>query len=57
MQKTRIEVRADIAARADACEAARLEVEDGCDNLSDVADNDGKAEIDSSNVRLVKFGI
>ncbi len=57
MRKTRIEVRADLAAHADACEAARLEVEDGCNNLSDVADNDGEAEIDFPNVGLVEFGI
>ncbi len=57
MRKTRIEVRADLAARADTREVARLEVEDGCDNLSDVADNDGEAEIESPNVGLVEFGI
>ncbi len=57
MWKTRIEVRADLAAHADAREAARLEVEDGRDDLSDVADNDGKSEIDFPNVGLVEFGI
>ncbi len=57
MRKTRIEVRTDLAARADTCEAARLEVENGHDDLSDVADNDGEAEIDSPNVGLLEFDI
>ncbi len=57
MRKTRIEFKADLAASADARETARLEVEDGRDDLSDVVDNNGEAEIDSPNVGLVEFGI
>lgn len=57
VRKTRIEVRTDLARRANTCKAAQLEVENGRDNLSDMADNDGKAKIDSLNVGLVEFGI
>lgn len=57
MQKIRIKVRADLAVCADAHEAAWLKVKDRCDNLSDMADNDGKVEIDSPNVGLIEFGI
>ncbi len=57
MQKTKIEVGADLVACIDAHEAARLEVKDGCDNLSDVANKNREAEINFPNVRLVEFGI
>ncbi len=57
MRKTRIEVRADLAARVDAREAARLKVKDGRDDLFDVADNNVEAEINPPNVGLVEFGI
>lgn len=57
IRKTRIEVRTDFANRADACEAAQLEVKNGHNDLSNVADNNGKAEIDSPNVGLVEFSI
>ncbi len=50
MRKTKIEVRADIAARADAREAARLAVDDWRDKTTDMVDNDGEAEIDPTNV-------
>ncbi len=57
MRITRIEVRADIAARADTRKAARLAVDDWRDETTDMADNDGKAEIDPTNVGLAEFGV
>ena len=57
MQKTRIEVRTDLVICDDTYKAARLEVEDGCNNLSDMVDNNKEAKIDSPNVGLVEFGI
>ncbi len=57
MRKTKIEVKADFTAYADARKAAWLDVKDGRDNLSDMADNDGKAVIDFPNVELVEFDI
>ncbi len=57
MRKTRIEVRADIAARADAREPARLAVDDWRDETTDMADNDGEAEIDPTNVGLAEFDV
>lgn len=52
-----IEVRVNLTARAKTREVAWLEVKDGCNNLSDVTDNDREAEIDSLNMRLVEFDI
>ncbi len=57
MRKTRIEVRADIAARADAREAARLAVDDWCDETTDMVDSDREAEIDPTNMGLAEFGV
>lgn len=57
MRKTRIEVRDNIAARADAREAARLAVDDWRDKTTDMADSNGEAEIDSTNVESVEFGV
>ncbi len=57
MQKTRIDIRANLVAYADACEVAQLEVKDRCDNLSDVADNNKKDKMNSLNIRLIAFGI
>ena len=57
MRKTRIEVWANIAAYVVAREAARLAVDDWCDKITDIADSDGEAEIDPTNVGLAKFGV
>ncbi len=57
IRKTRIEVRADIAARIDAREAARLAVDDWRDKTIDMANSNGEAEIDPTNVGLVEFGV
>ncbi len=57
MRKTRIEVRADIAACAHACEAARLAVDDWRDKTIDMVDSDGEAKIDPINVGLAEFGV
>lgn len=57
MWKTRIEVRADIVACADALEITRLVVNDWRDKTTNMADNDGDDEIDHTNVELVEFDI
>ncbi len=57
MRKTRIKVRADIAARADAREAARFAVNNWRDETTNMADSDGKAEMDPTNVELAEFGV
>ncbi len=57
IRKTRIEVRADIAARADAYEAAQLVGEDWYDKTTDMADSNGEAEIDPTNVELAEFSV
>ena len=57
IRKTRIEVRADIAAYADARKAAQLAVDNWGNETTDMADNNRKAKINSANVELVKFGI
>lgn len=57
MQKSRIEIRADFATHIDTCKMAWLEVEDERHNLSNMADNNREARIDSPNVGLVEFGI
>lgn len=57
MRKTRIEVRADIVARANAREVARLAADDWPDVTIDMADSDDEANIDSANVDLVGFGV
>lgn len=57
MQKTRIEVRADLAACTKACKTAPLQVEDERNNSFDGTDNDKEAKIDSPNMGLVEFDI
>lgn len=57
MRKTRIEVRADIAARANVREVARLVVDNWYDEMTDIADSNGDTEIDSTNMNLVEFSI
>ena len=57
MRKTRLEVKADLTIRVNTYETAQLEVKNRCNNLSDMVDNNGEAKIDSSNMRLVEFGI
>ena len=57
MQKTRIEVKANIVTRADACTAAWLAVDNWCDKTTDIADSNGEAEINPTNVELAKYGI
>ncbi len=57
MWKTRIEVRANIASRADAREAAGLAVDNWRDMTTDMIDSNGEAEIDLTNVELADFGV
>ncbi len=57
MRKTRIEIRANIATHADTHEAARFGVNDWRKMTNDMADSDGEAEINPTNVKLAKFGI
>ncbi len=57
MRKTRIEVRANIAAHADACKAAQLAVDNWRNETTDMTNSDGEAEIDPTNVGLAEFGV
>ena len=57
MQKTRIEVWANIAAHTDSCKAAQLTVENWCNKMTNMANSNKEAEIDSINVILVEFRI
>ena len=57
MRKTRIEVKANIAARADACKTAQLVVDNWRNKTTDMTDSNGKAEINSTNVELAKYGV
>lgn len=50
IQKTGIEVRADLVTHTDACKMAWFKVEDKCDNLFDIANKYRKAKIDSLNI-------
>ena len=57
MRKTRIKVKANITAYADAYKATRLIVDNWRDKTTNIANSDGKAEIDPVNIELAKFGI
>ncbi len=57
MQKSRIEVKANITARTDARKTARLGVDNWRNEITDMADSDGEAKIDLTNMRLAKFSI
>lgn len=57
MKKTRIEVKANIIAQADAWEATRLIADDYCNVTINMADNNDEANIDSVNVDLLEFGV
>lgn len=58
MRKLRIEVRADIVARADAREAAKLAADDWRHETVDIVDDSNdKADVDSANIDLAEFGV
>lgn len=57
MRKTRIEVKTDIIARADAREAARLAADDWCDETTNMADINDEVDINSANIDLGEFGV
>ncbi len=57
IRKTKIEVRANIGAHADARQVARLVVDSWGNETTDMANSNGEAEINSINVELAKFGI
>lgn len=57
MRKTRIQVQANIVARADVRKAAKLAADDWNDEPNNMVDNDDKADIDSANVDPVEFGV
>ena len=57
MQKTKIEVKANIATHADARKTAELTVDNWCDKTIDMADSNREAEIDPTNVELAKYGV
>ncbi len=57
MQKTRIEIRANIDTCTDARKAAQLTIDDLRNEITDMVDSNKKAEIVSTNVKLAKFGV
>lgn len=57
MPKTWMKVRANITACADAYKAARLAVDNQRNKTTNIADSDGEAEIDLTNVELAEFGV
>ena len=57
MRKTRIKVRSNIAIHADARKVAQFAVDDWHDETTDIANSDGEAEIDPTNVGLAEFGV
>lgn len=57
MQKIRMEVRANIITHANACKVAWLAVDNWGNKTTGMANNNKEAEIDFTNVELVKFGI
>ncbi len=57
MWKTRIEVKPNITACANARKVARLVVDDWCNKTTDMTNSDGEAEIDSINMGLAEFGV
>lgn len=57
MRKTRIKVRAVIATCIDIRKAAQITVDNWYNKTTDMADSNGEAEIDPTNVELTDFGI
>lgn len=57
MRKTRIKVRANIAAYDHDQEPAQLVVDDWRDMTTEIVESDGEAEIHLKNVELAEFGI
>ncbi len=57
IRKTRIEIWANIAARADTLKAARLAHDIWRDETTYMANSNAKAEIDPINVELAEFGV
>lgn len=57
MKKTRIEVRVNIVAHTNACELARLKANDWRDMTINIADSDNEANIDSTKMDLIEFGV
>lgn len=57
MWKTWITFRADNVAHADAHKTTQLVVDDWHNETTDMADSDGDAEIDPTNMELAEFGV
>lgn len=57
MRKTKKKIRADIVAYADAREATRLAANDKCNAIINMAENNYKADIDSTNIDLIEFRV
>lgn len=55
MQKTRIEIKADLFIHANGCKAARYKFNNYQNSLSNIIDNDREDKIDSSNLGLIKL--
>lgn len=57
IRKTRIKLQANIVPRANTRKAARFAIDNWCNKTTDMANSNRKAKIDSTNVKLAKFGI
>lgn len=57
MQKTRIEVKADIIIYANAWDIAWLADDNWYDTIIDLVDSDSDDEVNFLNIKLVKFGV
>lgn len=57
MQKTRIEVRANIIVYADAHKAAQFAVDKWCNEMTDMANSNREAGMDFISMELVEFRV
>lgn len=48
---------ADIVARVDTCKATQLAVDNWHNKITDMADSNKEAEINSTNIELAEFGV
>ena len=57
MQKTKINIKPNIIAYTDAYKVAQLSANNWYNNTSKIANSNGEAEIDFTNIELIEFGI
>lgn len=57
MWKTRIKIKANIAAHANTSKTAQLTVDNQCNKTTDMANSNEKTEINLINIELAKFSI